>query len=239
MHKFYLLSDSICGGFGQKSNKSFVHYALDKLNCTLVDLSKSGMCSREALYTLSNLPSLENVTPADIVVISIGNVDAKPVFVKNNFFSVIVPNRYRREKIDPRPYYSNRRPKRLFERLDNWIRTIVRYYCYFTGNYKRKISQKNYEENFVKIVDMFLIRTNKIIVILPSKIENRLFPGAEQDFELLCSFLISFCESKRIKCFDFKNFVTREHFLLDQFHLNAAGHDKVTSEFSSYLLRVM
>ena len=86
--KFILIADSICGGFGQRSGKSFVHYSLSDLGFekSLVDYSRSGMTTTDFLEKSEIGFILRSINSSDFVIISLGNVDSKPVYTKNNFF---------------------------------------------------------------------------------------------------------------------------------------------------------
>lgn len=235
----FLIADSICGGFGQRSQKSFVHFSLEILKLNLHDVSKSGMCSQVALQRIQEIDVLDEVTSNDLVIISIGNVDAKPVYMRNNIWADAVPRRYRKEKIDPRPYYSTKPSKRLFELADNVVRSLCRRFCYITGNYQRKISQEKFERNFIDILDIFSQKTKNFIIILPSKIEDGLFPGASSQFNDTRLFLNNLCKDRNLGSFDFTALVEDSDYLLDRFHLNESGHQKIVSHFSKCLKSVL
>lgn len=235
--KFILIADSICGGFGQRSGKSFVHYSLIDLGFenSLIDYSCSGMTTTDFLAKSEIGFILRNIKSSDFVIISLGNVDSKPVYTKNNFFSFFVPRRYRAEKLDPRPYYSTSRLRRMFEKFDNYLRMISRFFCFYSNNYDRKVSQEVFVANFLRILDQIDVPRQNIILITPSAIDESLFPGAANYFAETQDFIEHLGGEYGVKTFDFKTLVTTDDYLLDLFHLNENGHQKVRKNFTTFI----
>jgi lysophospholipase L1-like esterase len=235
MIKIVLIADSICGGFGQRSKKSFVHYSADLNSFSLMDLSQSGMCTKDAYEKIQFNESFSLICEDDLVVISLGNVDAKPAYKKNNIFSKLVPKRYRNEKIDPRPYFSTKKSKYVLEKIDDIIRMFFRYFCFYTANYDRRVAQVDFETNIEKISKIISKNKPKVLFMLPSKISNSKFPGSEKEFLSVQNFIVEFCHKNNFNYFDFKNIVSKQDYLLDEFHLNENGHQKIVEKFSCYL----
>ncbi len=118
-----LIADSVCGGFGQLDKKSFVHLAIEKINFEILDHSATGMTSSDYLDFLRTGNKVakeqgdlyQKQTVFSHVIIALGNVDCKGTYSKNNLLAKIIPKRYRKEKLDPRPYYSKKKSNMPFK----------------------------------------------------------------------------------------------------------------------------
>ncbi|MDH4568434.1 hypothetical protein E8E95_17265 [Pseudomonas sp. BN414] len=231
-----LIGDSICGGFGQRDKKSFVHYAAEHLGISIWDESASGMSTDDYLKYLhtgipicpEQAPPLENLEKVDLVVLSLANVDGKMSFKQRNAWSILIPRRYRLEKIDPRPYYSRRRWKRVLEKLDNFLRHYSRFAAFATGNLEVNVSPQQSKHNIEKILNRF---ANKKVVLISTSVTNAFyFPGAQSHYDATDNFLKGLI-SKRIRFFDMKTNIAPDELLDDRFHLNEKGHKRLCAEF--------
>ena len=237
-----LVADSICGGFGQKEKKSFVHGAAEDLCIEIWDESATGMSSRaylEHLHTgVSICPEqrkpLSNLDDISIVVISLGNVDGKKSYARKNFLGLLVPFRYRKEKIDPRPYYSKRTWKRAFEKTDNLARHLFRHYARITGNLAENVPLEQTKENIRAILEIY--KSKKIILISTSLAREFYFPGAPENFSRINNFLIEQTHHSDAVFFDLQARIDKNHLLEDRFHINHAGHEVIKKDFMELLV---
>lgn len=236
-----LIADSICGGFGQRDKKSFIHLAAEQLNVSVWDESATGMSSRayleylrtERLICPEQQKPVSNLDDISIVLISLGNVDGKKVYKNNNLFGDLVPSRYRKEKIDPRPYYSNRVVKRFFEKLDNLGRHFFRYYAFISGNLEDTVPFKETVKNIDFILDYY--KSKKIILISTSTVNGFYFPGASRNFSKINKYLHS-KKNNNIEFFNIQDKIEKSYLLKDKFHLSAIGHAAMKQKFISFLL---
>lgn len=240
-----LIADSVCGGFGQPEKKSFVHLALESLEIELWDQSASGMSTMQYLDFLrtENKISKEQcgvykgTERLECVIIALGNVDSKGGYKKNNILSSLVPNRYRSEKIDPRPYYSSKPLKKSLQYVENCLRTFCRNFLYITGNLSPKVERLVMENNFLTLLNVHA--DTKVIVISPSCISEKLFPGTSLRFEKLNTFLEGLASRKNVSYFDMRPNLEKQELMKDEFHLNQQGHKLLKAEFEVYLKAVL
>lgn len=236
-----LIADSICGGFGQIGKKSFVHLAAQELNIEIWDESAPGMSTSDylehrmtgRLFAEEQKEPMTNLESVRLVIVSLGNVDGKKSFSPNNFWSKLVPNRYRLEKIDPRPYYSKRRWKYVLERSENVVRHLFRHFSKITGNLKDTVPFLTTEHNFREILKTY--SSKRVLLISTSTANNFHFPGAETNFSRTNDLLESI--SKNNPNIDFLDVRTsnRSELLEDLFHLNHLGHLKARAKLLVFL----
>lgn len=239
-----LIADSVCGGFGQRDKKSFIHKAAENLGITIWDESATGMSSSAYLEFLHSgtplcpeqQPPLSDLAKVKVAVIAIGNVDGKKTFKQKNFLGLIVPPRYRKEKIDPRPYYSSRRWKRYIEKTENILRHAFRWYCHLTGNLQEYVSTKSTQENISKILERLYEKT--VILISTSTTNNFYFPGAQKNYFITNKFLKEKTKNKEIVFYDMQSKINQDHLLADKFHLNSHGHDFLERDFRNLLAEI-
>ena len=239
--RILIIADSVCGGFGQKDKKSFVHFSLDTLNIEYIDQSATGMTTTDYLnYLKTGKPICKeqasliiDKTEISFVILSLGNVDTKSQYAKNNFMSRLVPKRYKKEKIDPRPYFSKSLLKKTLQKIENYIRFLFRFYSFISGNYTEATSFKKYKVNILEIMQVY--SDCKIILVGVSTINDNLFFGTENRFLEVEKFLYSLENDEKISFFSYREFLNRNDLLEDQFHLNAAGHIKIAGDFTIFL----
>ncbi len=240
-----LIADSVLGGFGQPQKKSFVHHALESLGVRVFDHSASGMSTQDYLDFLRTGEKVVKEqchlyctgTEFDCVIIALGNVDCKGVFKSKNFFSKIVPSRYRAEKLDPRPYYSKSLGSRFIQLAENSVRQIFRRYLYITGNLSAKISQESTIINLKRIMSKH--ESTKIILVSTSCINDILFPGSHSRFEAFNSHLMMLSKQENISYFDMRPGLGKKFLMKDEFHLNFDGHQLVRGKFEEFFKRVI
>ncbi|MEY8213716.1 MAG: hypothetical protein RPR97_04435 [Colwellia sp.] len=240
-----LIADSVCGGFGQTGKKSFVHYSLEAKNINIWDHSASGMSTelyRQFLKTGVKISKeqhdLYNKSESfACVVIALGNVDSKGCFQNNNILSKFVPQRYRAEKIDARPYYSTKSFKKIMQLSENTVRMFFRYYLFHTGNLTSKVSYNQMESNVIALLDKH--SGSKIILISPSCISDRLFPGSFLRFEKLNKLLVKLSSRENVSYFDMRSKLNKSYLMEDEFHLNQQGHQFLKDKFGVHYKTVM
>jgi len=240
-----LIADSVCGGFGQPGKKSFVHYSLESRGLDIWDHSASGMSTEQYLQFLNTGKKVSkeqwdvciDSEEIDCVIIALGNVDGKGCFQSNNAFSRFVPRRYRSEKIDPRPYYSAKVFKKIVQLSENAIRALVRGYLFYTGNLTSKVPCNQMEANILTLLDKH--RDSKVILISPSCINERLFPGSFLRFEKLNKLLMKLSSRDSVSYFDMRSKLNKNYLMEDEFHLNQQGHQFLKGEFGMHYEAVM
>ena len=230
-----LIADSVCGGFGQPGKRSFVHDSLESQGEGVRDHSASGMSTKQYLQFLKTgvkiskeQHDLYNDSESfACVVIALGNVDSKGCFKNNNIFSMFVPRRYRAENLF----------KKITQLSENTVRMFFRYYLFYTGNLTSKVSCSQMESNIIALLDKH--SNSKVILISPSCISERLFPGSFLRFEKLNKLLIRLSSRENVSYFDMRSKLNRSYLMEDEFHLNQQGHQFLKGAFETHYKTVM
>lgn len=185
----------------------------------------------ELICSEQNHP-LKDVPSTALILISLGNVDGKKKYIQKNTLSELVPLRYRKEKIDPRPYYSKNRTKRTLELIDNFARDFFRAFCSLTNNLSYTVKHEETIKNLEEILSRYPL--NKIILVSTSQTDERYFPGARIHYKKTNEFLRSY-SNERIIYFNLQEQIEPEDLLLDKFHLNEKGHKKIAKSLEKVL----
>lgn len=237
---YLIIADSVAGGFGQHNKKSFVHYSLESLDLDYIDHSANGMTTTQYLQYLSDgkkvckeqgdLIKDEAITN---IIYALGNVDCRVKFKSNNCLSFLIPRRYRKEKFDPRPYYSKRKIKKVFQHIDNLFRSFFRNFSVKTGNISLYVDFDTYIDNTHRILGTY--PHAKIVLISTSTVNNKNFPHAEKMFKEADRKLLEISSTHHANFFDLKENLNSSLLMLDGFHLTQKGHLSVATKFSKFL----
>jgi len=226
--KIILLGGSITQGLGSKK----INF-LDELtklipNANILNWAHTGTTID---YALSLLPKIFQEKP-DYVVVLYGNTDAQ---IKPNRRGKIfshLPKRFQGgngSMILPRPFYSHKWYKYIFQKIENLLRTIFRKFIYMIDGTEQWVSLPLFCEQYKNLC--FSLKDKDISVLCCSTvyIDDNFFPGSNVQYQ---KYNKEICNQLRLKFLDiytlFKEDVQNngweKSFNCDHFHPNGNGY---------------
>lgn len=208
-----VFGDSVANGLGARG-PTYCRLVADALNLRLVDLSAS---ARQITEWPNILPADERPT---IAVIAHGITEAivRPTPGALRW----LPRRWRSPGwIDPRPYYSSRRGRRMVERCESALRWRVKVVLIRVGRQHRFTDIDTYEAALTDLVRRLQSGGARVVVLGPPDLEEKYFPGSpnsQREYE----------ERARRAGGEFVSLAGQldqwADYCADRFHPNAAGH---------------
>lgn len=208
-----LFGDSIAAGLGARGQQ-YLHVLAAALDLEVIDRSNTG-----ATVTDSRLAFDADPQDADVAVIAHGVTEPilRPVLPEHRWF----PQRWRALGwMDPRPYYSSRRRRRVLERLESGLRWRVKNALLRRDRYQL-LSEDDYVTSLAAFAATLQGRGIRVLVVQPPPIEERYFPGSRQ---AQAAYWSAAQRVPGIELVHLDGMHEWEHFLLDRFHPNVAGH---------------
>lgn len=214
-----LFGDSIACGLGVRDRR-YGQIVCAQNDLDLLDFAKSGSTIDETwqAYLDQGAPQVE------FAVIAHGITEPIPRPRANQLR--YLPPRWRRTGwMDPRPYFSRRRGRRLLEKIESSIRWRVKNLLMRIGGHETFRDEDNYVASMLEACTYLIERGVTVIVLEPTSIDDRFFPGARIAQERY------FDRIRRIQGPVFLR--TREaltewdDYFLDRFHPNEKGHRKL------------
>jgi lysophospholipase L1-like esterase len=178
--KLVVLGDSISEGIGRKK----INYCND-LKAYLENLGIKNQIINNALtgttieYAVSNLNKFIEERP-HVVIIMYGSVDAqiRPNIEKNRYRILdVIPSKYKNigGMIDPRAFYSETLYRRVFQKMDNAYRYLLKKLLTLTQGTYQKVSLNDFYTNYEKLVKCLLKSNIKIICVSTVYIDDKYF----------------------------------------------------------------
>lgn len=219
-----LFGDSIAKGLGARG-PAYGRLVADALNLRLVDLSES---ARQVTEWPKILPVDERPT---ISVIAHGVTEA--IVRPTSDVLRWVPPRWRPLGwMDPRPYYSARRWRRMLQRCESALKWRVKVALIRTGRTERLTDLDMYEDAISRLIAHLQAGGSRVVVLGPPDLEERYFPGSaksQREYE----------ERARRAGGEFVSLAGQlnrwDHFCADRFHPNAAGHRRIAAILIAHL----
>lgn len=243
MKKVVLLGDSITQGLGSKqinfSNKlgSLLGRDYEVCNCALTGTTVD--------YPL-NLLAENKMPDFDVALILYGNVDAQ---IRPNREGVVfprIPERYQQNgMLMPRPFYSKSKKKKVFQLVDNWMRSIFSELIRMIDGTEQWVPLSDFENKYELLIDKLSKSGNaKIICVSTVYIDDDLFRGSEAEYIKYNESIRNISTKKGIGYLDIytplKLKVEREGwsscFNADHFHPNGLGYNMMAELISDAIL---
>lgn len=235
-----LIGDSIAQGLGVQG-RSYGELVSDWIRAcytsdvTFMNFAQSGM----QLYESKNrLGEIVDSDPS-IVIIAHGITEAI-IRPKDNALHV-VPQRWRKPGwMDPRPYFSRRRLRRLGQIMESALRwrikvLLIRMFGGMTWG-----DPSIFENDLQKFVSNVLNLTHaRVLFLTHCGIDERYFPGSLQSLNIYAKKIYQVCDnfnSTRVKVCNVTNVCLKwDDFFSDHFHPNVNGHVRIAHEICKFI----
>lgn len=224
--KIAIFGDSISEGIGSRK----YNYAkeLEKImktddnNIEIYNYSYTGT----TINYIFSLNEWKNIK-FDLIIVAYGNVDGmlRPNLDKFPNFYKYLPKRYKKNgMLNPRPYYSKRWYKSLFQHIDSFIRwNLNRFLLKFQGE-TTWVSLKEFENKYSKIMCDFSNITNNIILLSTVKVSNKYFPNTNNSYVKYNEIIKRVAEKYNCIYIDLFDQINEDEFYEDLFHPNQKGY---------------
>ncbi|CAM3323667.1 MULTISPECIES: SGNH/GDSL hydrolase family protein [Paenibacillus] len=169
----------------------------------------------------------------DIIVFAHGNTES--VVREKKKYLKFMPKRWRRPGwMDPRPYYSSRKPRRWLEKTESAIRWRVKVSLIKVFGGKQWMSLEEFRQQTIDFIITILNNSprTKIILLTPGDIEDRYFPGSSMSLrkyhDVLREIYDNSKSTNRVFMCDSSIKLHRwDDYFEDRFHPNEKGHNKI------------
>jgi hypothetical protein len=220
-----VFGDSIANGMGSRG-MSYARIVARELDMELHDFSGRAMPITESLEVLMASP----ISP-DTAIIAHGITEAIPRPTPTMLR--LVPPRWKRMGwMDPRPYFSKSRSKRILQVAESAVRWRARNLLLRIGGSHTVMSLNEYQIALARLVDELRSRGSRVILLGPPDVDERFFPGATKS-ERLYEETGRDLTVERIRLTGLLD--RRSDYLADGFHPNAAGHQKIAAVIVAHL----
>jgi lysophospholipase L1-like esterase len=126
--------------------------------------------------------------------------------------------------MDPRPYFSRSRSKRIVQKAESALRWRVRNVLLRVSGSTTVMSVDDYQTALSQLVGELRSRGSRVILLGPPDIDERFFPGATQSERLYADA----GQHLKVESIALSGVLDRRtDYLADGFHPNAAGHQKI------------
>ncbi|NGP07713.1 hypothetical protein G6038_19950 [Rhodococcus sp. 14C212] len=165
-----IFGDSIASGLGAgRESASYSRIVAAKCGVDLADFSASARKVDESLRLL-----LESGVRPDVAIIGQGVTEA--IVRPSERMLRSMPARWRRTGwMDPRPYYSASRAKRIPQRLESEVRWRMKV-ALMRGGTEQLMSRSEFEVTFRAMLAELSRRGSRIVVLGPPDVDTRYFP---------------------------------------------------------------
>jgi hypothetical protein len=222
--------DSIANGLGARG-EPYPFLVAKQLDVNYLDLTAT---AAQVPYALAHCEAAEG---ADIALIAFGITEA--IIRPSSRALRLMPKRWRRAGwMDPRPYYSKRRWKRVLQRIESGVRWRVKVTLIRVTGGIRWGDPGTYERDLVKLIHRLRasgVRT--IIVVGHCGLDERFFPGSGascEEFLKVSQKVAQATSSLFCDCLDLCD--RWDDFLCDHFHLARSGHRRVAGYLTRRIL---
>lgn len=211
--------DSIAFGLGARG-RAFPVVLAERLSVELLDLSATSMTVNYSTQFIGDCRS------SDLVVIMHGITEAIPRVPPER--TRWIPKRWAGPaRMDPRPYFSTRRHRRMIERADSALRWRAKRLM-MRGPTTVLMGADEYERQLATLVDSTARVAERVIVVAGTQINDRYFPGAQAGLDRYSDISRRVAERAGVTYLDLSPSLQRwDDFLADCFHPSTRGHEKI------------
>ena len=222
--------DSIAAGLGTQG-EPYPALVADELGARYIDLTATGATVTHALSVRAQAAG------ADIVLVGFGVTEA---MIRPTDRSLrLLPKRWRRPGwMDPRPYYSRRRWKRIGQMIESATRWRIKVALIHMTGGTRWMSTRAYERSLVELVDYLQAADTAATIVIISHfgLDDRFFPASAASLQEFLAINRRVAEVKKTLFCD-ATVVCRQwdDFLADRFHPARSGHERIASNLIALL----
>lgn len=237
--KIVIFGDSISEGIGKRkinySNALQLKMSEQCDDIQIVNFAHTGTTIR---YMEEQLREYD--MDFDIVIIAYGNVDAmlRPDISHIPNYYKYLPNRYKQNgMLNPRPYYSSKLYKSIFQHIDSFIRWNLNKVLLNLQGSITWVSLEEFSQLYEKYVDSFLAKNIFVISLSTVQVKNKYFPGTNNEYIKYNEVISEIC-NRRNGCvyIDIYNEIVNSDFFYDDgFHPNEKGYKKIAEMISEIL----
>lgn len=215
-----VFGDSIAEGLGARG-RPFPILVADDLNAELVDLSET------ARQVTDSLRLIEKARGCEIVVIAHGATEA--LWRPTDAALRLVPARWRRPGwLDPRPYFSSRRPRRLGQRAESALRWRLKLVLMRVFGSVQWLPAAEYEQTLTELVEC--LHDSRVVVLSTLAVDDRFFPGSAAELERYSRINRETALAAGALFVDVSGACRRwSDYLADHFHPDAEGHRRIAT----------
>lgn len=244
--KIVLLGDSITQGLGSKKI-NFVK-ELQKLTGEETKIINLALTGTTILYAIDILDKIKE-EKADLVLILYGNVDAQIRPNREGFIFKKLPTRFKINNgsmISPRPFYSQQWYKKILQKGENLLRTIIRKLIYAVDGIEQWVDISEFEMNYCLLCDKLNDLRIKYFLCSTVYIDNKLFPGSLEEYAKYNNVIKKLSIRNQVPFIDiYSMFSTAvlekgwsKYYNYDHFHPNESGYilmaEKIAKEIGKW-----
>lgn len=237
------LGDSITEGLGViRSNTNYANLLQAQLKSLLsqpVEIMNFGSSAMQVNESRAKYEQRIMELQPDFIVFAHGITES--IVREQKQYLKWLPRRWRRPGwMDPRPYYSTRKARRLMERLESALRWRVKVTLIKVLGGRPWMSLEDFKQHTTELILNILNNSpkTKVVLLTPSDIEEKYFPGSVESMKRYRGILHDICEnskdSNRIFLCDTSQTLNKwSDYLEDRFHPNELGHSKIAKALLS------
>lgn len=231
------LGDSITQGLGvSRSGQNYanlLHKKLQLLSSQPIEIMNFGASAMQVNETRMKYEKKLMELQPDIIVFAHGITES--IVREHKRYLRFMPKRWRKPGwMDPRPYYSTRKPRRWLEMLESGLRWRVKVTLIKAMGGKPWMHIDDFKQHTMEFT-LNLINHNKqtkIILLAPGDIEEKFFPGSSESMEkyrLVLEDIYEKCRpTQRVFMCNSSGYLHKwNDYFEDRFHPNETGHDKI------------
>lgn len=229
--KISILGDSIAAGLGVKgesySDLIRCHLTKNHEDVEIYNYAGSAMQLVDSRKLISTIVDNE----CDFIIIAHGITEA--IVRPKEKFLKFVPKRWRKAGwLDPRPYYSRQRLKRLGQYIESSIRWRIKVFLVILTGGITWGSRRQFKNDLnLSINEILQDNISQVLLLSHSGIDEKYFPGSLislNDYKNDISNLVENFNTHRVKLLDISNICNEwGDYLEDNFHPNKEGHRKI------------
>lgn len=202
----------------------------------VLDLSASAMMITESMAKLEAIIAFN----PDLIIVAHGITEA--IIRPSSCALAWMPSRWRRPGwMDPRPYFSHRLARRLFQRLESAFRWRVKVILVRYFSKTRWMSPAQYADVLQRLVGALHRRSSALVVLVSHPgIDDRYFPGSGASLDRFWGMTLKVAmaaeEPARLESVDVRRSCNRwQDFSDDHFHPDSRGHEKIAQSVLAHL----
>ena len=238
--KIVTVGDSIAEGLGVKGccYSDLLRKRLDErgIATTLLNLAHTGFQISDTRKMLARIIEEE----PDVVVVAHGVTEAIMRPAQNAMR--YVPKRWQpRGWLDPRPYYSRKLLKRVYQFMESEVRWRLKVFLMARYGSETSMSRASYEHFLQEFIEDLLTSTKAHIILLtPCALDEQYFPLSPRSFQCYqgstSQVAALFGKTSRVQFCDVSNRLDQwSDYFNDHFHPNVQGHEKIADALQETL----